>query len=90
MLQQQQQFLTLSSEVSEPFIIPNISPVSSPKLQAKKLTGVFTTNNKKPEMGDVEKVTPLKVIEEDEPYLNNENDDATLISTRNLSIIDLN
>lgn len=27
-------FLTLSTEVSEPFIIPNVSPTSSPQLSA--------------------------------------------------------
>ncbi|CAK9437275.1 uncharacterized protein LODBEIA_P16530 [Lodderomyces beijingensis] len=31
----QNTFLALSTEVSEPFIIPNVSPISSPKLEGK-------------------------------------------------------
>ncbi|KAI5954521.1 hypothetical protein KGF54_002296 [Candida jiufengensis] len=71
-------FLTLSSETSEPFIIPNVSPVSSPKLNAK-----LNDSTKQPIMG-TQKLTPLVTIEDD-----NE-EDSKLISTRKLSDFELN
>ncbi|EMG48770.1 hypothetical protein SBY92_004042 [Candida maltosa Xu316] len=76
-----QHFLQLSTEVSEPFIIPNVSPVSSPRLNAKSAT----INGRLPNMGG-NNLSPLVVIEEE----HDEELDSTLLSTRQLSIIDLN
>ncbi|RCK58755.1 hypothetical protein Cantr_07687 [Candida viswanathii] len=73
-------FLELSTEVSEPFIIPNVSPVSSPRLASKSARA----SSKMPTMG-TDKVNPLVVIEEQ-----HEDVDPTLISTRKLSVLDLN
>lgn len=68
-------FLTLSTEVSEPFVIPNVSPVSSPKVEAVSATYLPGA------------VSPLLIVEE----AKKENDeDATLISTRSMSTIELN
>ncbi|CAX40039.1 conserved hypothetical protein [Candida dubliniensis CD36] len=101
MEQQQQplqlQFLQLSTEISQPFIIPNISPISSPKLLAKSSIEENKIG-KLPKMGS-NVLSPLVVIaEEVEEQNQNQNqgqeeliiDDGELISTRKLSILDLN
>ncbi|KAK6459075.1 uncharacterized protein RJT20DRAFT_124222 [Scheffersomyces xylosifermentans] len=71
-------FLTLSTEVSEPFVIPNVSPVSSPKMQA-----ISPTIEALPASALPEAVSPLVVV--DEPQ-----DDATLLSEGSMSIVELN
>lgn len=73
-------FLELSTEISEPFIIPNVSPVTSPRLASRSAHA----SNKMPTMG-TNSLTPLVAIEE-----HNEDVDSTLISTRKLSVLDLN
>ncbi|RLV95519.1 hypothetical protein JA1_000965 [Spathaspora sp. JA1] len=70
------QFLVLSTEVSEPFIIPNVSPVSSPNLRAHR------SSYSKPIMG-TNKLTPVPAFE-DEEY------DGELVAARDLPSINLN
>lgn len=73
-------FLELSTEISEPFIIPNVSPVTSPKLASRSARATA----KMPSMG-TDNLTPLVAIEEHDEEI-----DSTLISTRKLSVLDLN
>ncbi|KGQ81811.1 hypothetical protein MG7_05837 [Candida albicans P34048] len=103
-MEQPTQFLQLSTESSEPFIIPNVSPVSSPKLLAKSTTDEQeeerNISGKLPKMGMMMNILkPLVVISEKEEEEQEEEeedaeklieDDAELISTRKLSILDLN
>ena len=103
-MEQPTQFLQLSTESSEPFIIPNVSPVSSPKLLAKSTTDEQeeerNISGKLPKMGMMMNILkPLVVISEKEEEEQDEEeedaeklieDDAELISTRKLSILDLN
>ena len=72
--------LELSTEISEPFIIPNVSPVTSPKLASRSARATA----KMPSMG-TDNLTPLVAIEEHDEEI-----DSTLISTRKLSVLDLN
>ncbi|KGU01271.1 hypothetical protein MEQ_05818 [Candida albicans P87] len=102
-MEQPTQFLQLSTESSEPFIIPNVSPISSPKLLAKSTTDEQeeerNISGKLPKMGMMMNILkPLVVISEKEEEEQEEEedaeklieDDAELISTRKLSILDLN
>ena len=103
-MEQPTQFLQLSTESSEPFKIPNVSPVSSPKLLAKSTTDEQeeerNISGKLPKMGMMMNILkPLVVISEKEEEEQEEEeedaeklieDDAELISTRKLSILDLN
>ncbi|KAK6205086.1 uncharacterized protein RJT21DRAFT_117561, partial [Scheffersomyces amazonensis] len=77
-------FLTLSSEVSEPFIIPNVSPISSPKLLA--IPSNTSEASAKPIYRRLSNtmVEPLNMTEE-----RDFSDDATLVSERSMSILDL-
>ncbi|EGW34167.1 uncharacterized protein SPAPADRAFT_59599 [Spathaspora passalidarum NRRL Y-27907] len=75
-MSQSTQFLTLSTEVSEPFIIENVSPVSSPNLKAHKSKWA------KPTMG-TDKLTPVAAFEDDQ-Y------DDELIAAKDLPTINLN
>ncbi|KAI5962204.1 uncharacterized protein KGF55_003280 [Candida pseudojiufengensis] len=79
-------FLILSSDVNEPFIIPNVSPVSSPKLIASKEIDNTSSIITKPIISNTTSLTPLVHIEDDDENEENNN----LISMRKLSDFELN
>ncbi|KAI3405904.1 hypothetical protein KGF56_001123 [Candida oxycetoniae] len=77
-------FLQLSTEVSEPFIIPNVSPVSSPKLMAKKWQYSISEALSNNRTNDSSRMSPLVVGVEEK------NEEEELIPARKFSTIDLN
>lgn len=71
-------FLPLSTEVNQAFVIPHLSPVSSPLLKAKQ------RRNSVPTMG-TDHLTPLPMEEED--YME---EDTELVSAGSITEITLN
>lgn len=71
-------FLTLSTQVSQPFVIPNVSPISSPKLDALSLPS--TSSN-------IAGFTFHPLIPHDNSV---ELSDESLLNDRKVSIIELN
>lgn len=68
-------FLTLSSEISEPFVIPNVSPISSPKLNAISFEGI---------QNDASRAMGINF----HPVIAHDDDDAR--KERAMSVLDIN
>lgn len=61
--QQQMKFLELSNERSEPFVIPNVSPVSSPNLFATGSPELATISKDLDKIEVSEKERKMSIIE---------------------------
>ncbi|WLF79001.1 hypothetical protein PVL30_002750 [Lodderomyces elongisporus] len=87
-------FLSLTSEASEPFVIPNVSPVSSPKLTAKSsrqssISETLASLRGRANSGGTSLLKPLAAIDDHDSQVA-VNDGEELLPVRKLSAIDLN